>query len=282
MQLLSPAKINLLLKIGNPRQDGYHSIYSIFAMLNFGDEIHIDFSTPEFILNFPINIPDKSNIIFKTYVFLKKRFNLHFGIRIDVKKNIPTGAGLGGGSSNAAILIYTVLQKFGVPITADLYSEISTDIGADVPAFLYYLIHKKPYLLVRGIGHSVISIPSTVKYKFLLINPGYSISTKWAYSNFPKKLTNPLKLYNSIEYYSKILNDGFLNEILENDFESLLFERYKKYRLIRNILHDFGIYSLITGSGSVIFGLIPDESIGLKAQNELKSQGFWTRMCNTI
>lgn len=282
MLLLSPAKLNIYLKIGEKRPDSYHNIFSIFTILDFGDKINIDFDSKKFILNFPQPIKMQDNLIYKTYQFMKHELNKDFGMTISVEKNIPLGSGMGGGSSNAATVIYAIAQKFDFALDNSFLKKTAFALGADIPVFLSFFLTKRSYFYVTGIGDEVIPLKINRKYHFLLVNPGLHISTKWAYNNFKKKLTNSLKIHNSIRYCETCINNGSLSKLLYNEFEPLLFDKYPIYHEIRQVFEQYKIASLITGSGATIFGVAPRKNILVQAQNKLKQMGLWTQICKTF
>ncbi len=231
--MISPAKINLGLKILHKRKDGFHELKSIFLLLNWGDEIFFK-ESDSFILRSEVesNLPRKSdfesvsergditkNILYKTYLKAKEIQPELKGVEIFLRKKIPTGGGLGGGSSNAAELLKFFFQsKIFQPFTSNFLAFSST-IGADVPFFL-----EGRSALVGGIGEKIekIEVP---QFNGILVIPPFGINTKEAFISLKKPLQESIGSddwrYLSSDVKTSVLNGDLskFHSLIENDFE---------------------------------------------------------------
>jgi len=277
---LSNAKINIYLQVLNKRQDNYHNINSIFYPIPLSDELIISHSdkleiTSEFCLNFPV----ESNLIFKASKMLQEYVNKPIRAKIHLIKNIPIGAGLGGGSSNAASTLL-LLNEF-LELNLDLLElhNISKKIGADVPFFLY-----NTPSLVSQIGDVIDPVDFSLRGVWLLlIFPNIHISTPDAYKKLCRDYTldvnsviiAPPPLPNNIpEKLNTIKN------ILVNDFEESTFESQPVLKNIKQRLFEIsGGLALMSGSGSSIFALFDSESKVLEAKSEFSSNGYFMYHC---
>jgi len=266
--LNSPAKINFGLNIISKRTDGYHNIETVFYPIKLCDEIIIKNSDS---LSFKSNIESLSsgedNLIIKAVKLLEKYVKQKFHVDIILKKNIPIGAGLGGGSSDAASIIngLNVLYNLNIP-AKDLFN-ISVKLGSDVPFFL----DPKPKF-AEGKGEILNEIDFTISSPVLIINPGIHVSTPWAYSKIiPKK---PVENLNSI-IEKRVKSFSELKGIVTNDFEKVVFEKYREIRAVKNKLYKFGAeFALMTGSGSTLFGIFPDLEKAKKAEKKFSEKYF--------
>ena len=247
--LLSPAKINLTLQVLKKREDSYHEIYTIFQKIDLFDEIEIkrevrSFSL-EFFCNFPI--PLEENLVYKAYKLFKETFSIKEEVAIKVKKAIPVGAGLGGGSSNAASILKGLAYLYG--IDSETFYNLAKILGADVTFFL------SPYLsaIGTGIGDEIMPFPNFPAW-YIIIYPNFQISTKWAYENLGlTKSKNPI-------YYISEIPPWHQPQGLINDFERLIFEKYENLKNYKDILKKLGAYAVsISGTGSSIFGVFCEE-----------------------
>ena len=258
------SKINFGLKVLNKRKDGYHNINSIFIELDFHDVLRFSPSKNfEFICD-DKSIPlDNTNTVHAAYQALKKKFNFHQNYKIALKKTIPIGAGLGGGSSNAACTLKALKKILKLNVSKTELKNIALDIGSDVPFFLdggSKLIHGRGEIINKTIGRE-----NFKNMSFLLICPDFSISTQWAY----KKLKKALKSDNK-EYKFPPLHKKGNWKLFENDFEVVVKTTYPEIMDIKQIMYDNGaLYSSLSGTGSTVFGIYNEEKFILNTQNKL-------------
>jgi 4-diphosphocytidyl-2-C-methyl-D-erythritol kinase len=258
--LLSPAKINLTLQILKKRKDNYHEIYTIFQKIDLFDEIEIKKGTGSFSLEFfcETSVPLEKNLVYKAYKLFKETFNIKENVKIKVKKVIPVGAGLGGGSSNAASVLKGLSYLYGIN-HENLYS-LAKSLGADVP----FLLSHYPSAIGEGIGDRLTPFPNFSAW-YIIISPDFQISTKWAYENLGlTKSKNPI-------YYTSNIPPWYQPQGLINDFENLIFEKYKVLQKYKEVLKKYGAYTVsLSGTGPSIFGVF-DERPPFFIYNILKS-----------
>lgn len=258
------AKINLGLEILNKRPDKYHDINTIFHRVNLYDDLTFE-SLEEDSIKIESNIPElesEDNLIFKAAFKLKEKANYQKGVRIILKKNIPMGAGLGGGSSDAAETLKTLPELWDLDFNESRQKIIAMSLGSDIPYFL-----KEGTAMGRGRGEKLRYFDYTPEYKIVLINPNIHISTADAYKylnrdNKPKRATNFYEIIKRSEQNPSLL------KMLKNDFEPYVFKNYPLIKEIRDKLYDYGAYlSMLSGSGSTVFALFDDVN-----QDQIKNE----------
>ncbi len=277
----SPAKINIGLRVLSKRNDGFHNLETIFYPIKIYDKItvkirKVSVSNGENSINVKTdskeNISGKNNICYKTAERFIETFGIDGSYRIDIsiKKNIPTGAGLGGGSSDAASVIKILLKQFrndkglisflNLPRRKKMLKQVQHDkllgfameIGSDVPFFLQA---KPAYALGRG--EKLTPLPGfKLPGKILLVNPGIHISTPWAFKSLGIKRSKK-RLMRSI---NKFMVDS--PELMINDFERVVFRKYPEIEKIKYDMYSLGAsYSLMSGSGSTVYGMFNGKDI---------------------
>ncbi|HKJ69879.1 MAG TPA: 4-(cytidine 5'-diphospho)-2-C-methyl-D-erythritol kinase [bacterium] len=255
LTLRSNAKINLGLRIVGRRPDGYHLIDTIFQEIDFSDVLtfsHKKGTGVELQCDDPALPVDETNLCVRAYHLLAQQFPEMGAARISLDKRIPVGAGLGGGSSNAATTLLGLSKLLDLPVTETLLTTLAQKLGADVPFFLYGGIARG-----TGIGEEITPLPAALDRPIVLVIPEIRISTRWAYENVRYTLT---KIVDENKF------KGFFDNWEEdrrftNVFEPLIVEQYSKIGEVRNrLLHLQADYVSLSGSGSAIFGIFPDEA----------------------
>jgi len=257
------SKINFGLKVLNKRKDGYHNINSIFIELDFHDILTFSPSKKfEFICNNKL-VPDDNNTVCAAYHALNNEFDFNQHYKINLKKNIPIGSGLGGGSSNAACTLKALKKLLKLNISNEDLRNIALNIGSDVPFFL-----NGGSQLIGGRGEIVKTIIKKTNFQklfFLLVYPDFSISTKWAYEKLKKALKS-----NDNEYKFPTLDKKGNWKLFENDFEVVVKTAYPEITNIKQTMYNHGaLYSSLSGTGSTVFGIYNEEKFILNTQNEL-------------
>ena len=255
------AKINLGLNIISKRKDGYHELETCFCPIPWQESLEIVEADKTIMTVSGINIPDDGeNIVLKAYNLLKSSFKLP-PVHIHLHKSIPIGAGLGGGSADAAFTLSLLNKLFSIGITDEELMKFALTLGADCPFF----IKNKP-MLAAGIGEmlSEVSLPLADKF-VIMVYPGIHISTKEAYSGVvPQKPIMEIK---------QILKEKSIYEwkaVLVNDFELTLFKTYPILERIKQQLYEMGaFYASMSGSGSCIYGIF-EESQQIKFADSYK------------
>ena len=255
LTVYAPAKINLALKIIRRRADGYHDIQSILQKVSLYDTLSFKLSSHQGITvttDDPSIPTDSSNLAYRAADLLLKQQKITPGISIHIKKRIPAGAGLGGGSSNAAATLSGLNKLLRCNLTEPDLLRLGVEIGADVPFFIY----DKHAALAEGIGEQLSPVKIHVPLWFVIVFPGFSISTKWVYENY-RVLTNKrknIRISRSFKQLNAVLH------ILINDLENVVTQQYPEIQKIKRTLIQAGACgSLMSGSGSSVFGIFPDE-----------------------
>ena len=268
----APAKINLGLKVISKRKDGYHNIISIFQTVDLYDELTITSKDPGLICTNPEVPTDSENLVFKAEELLRKRHDNFPCAHFTLKKRIPVGAGLAGGSSDAAATLRGLKNFHGIDINDNVLCEYACELGSDVPFHI-----KGGTSVVTGRGEIVENIKWPFDFTYVIVYPNFSVSTAWAYRNLRKigknystyeKMTDKLKKKFS-------LDSNELFNVLENDFEEPVFKKYPvlneiKARLINNEARKV----LLTGSGSAVIGIFEDNEKAAFCTNSLNSSKF--------
>ena len=240
LKFSSPAKLNLFLKIINKRNDGYHNLQSIFQLINLQDDIYIKIRYQDSqinVSNSSLLIKPENDLAFKAAHLMLS--NQKLGADIFINKEIPIGAGLGGGSSNAATVMMAINKLAKLNISkADLIKS-SLNLGADIP---FFINGKNSW--VEGVGEILydIKIPN---FSYILVVPNLSINTKMIFNGF--ELTNsviPLKIASSYKAAD--------HDLIENDLQDTVIRKYKKMTALLDWMKTFG-NAKMSGSGSSIF-----------------------------
>ena len=260
-----PCKINLGLNVIAKRSDGYHDIETCFYPLPWNDVLEIIPAKEMSFSSSGISIPGKheDNLCLKAYDLLKKDFDLP-PVSIHLHKVIPTGAGLGGGSSDAAYAFKLLNTIFDLQLSMAALKEYASRLGSDCSFF----IESKP-MLGEGRGELLHAIALDLRGYFLvLVNPDVHVSTAEAYAGVVPQLSF-YNIKNVLEYTPMVE----WKRIVKNDFEESVFIKYPLIREIKNALYSKGaIYASMSGSGSSVFGLF---SYQLDLRNEFKRLTYW-------
>ena len=273
MKLKANAKINLFLDILGKRKDGYHNIKTIFQEISLSDDIFI--CSPRLqsgvseanvknrikILCDNPKIPtDKRNLVFKAADAIKKYSGIKKGVLIKIKKRIPVGAGLGGGSSDAAAVLGGLNKLWNLKLTTNQLVKIGKQIGADVPFFIY-----GGRCLGEGIGAQLTPLKIRKKEWYVLVNPPFEISTKVVYS----QLTKPRKTDKIKRYINRL--------------EDVVIPLYPEIKKIKDLLVENGVeFSLMSGSGSCVFGFVKNRITGIRIKNRLKKDGYAVWLVHSV
>jgi 4-diphosphocytidyl-2-C-methyl-D-erythritol kinase len=251
MILFPPAKINLGLNILSKREDGYHEIETCMIPVPFTDILEITESESfEFLQSGLeiVGIPG-SNLCEQAFWLLKDLYGIS-NVRIHLRKQIPMGAGLGGGSSDAAFVLKGLNELFNLKISLQELENIASQLGSDCPFF----IQNKPQL-ARGRGEVLTEIDLVMNGKYLvLLNPGIHVGTKEAYDGVTPRLPK--------EQLEQVLTSPIesWNLKLKNQFENHIFINHPRISALKQALLDQGAkYAAMSGSGSSVFGIFEDK-----------------------
>jgi 4-diphosphocytidyl-2-C-methyl-D-erythritol kinase len=249
MILNSPSKINLGLNVVSKRRDGFHNIETIFLplmlcdIINFNKSDDLKFNTDSTFLN---KLSD--NLILKAIILLESYTNRKLSVEIFVRKMIPIGGGLGGGSSNAAVALKAINKIFDLDLNIEILSKLALKLGSDVPYFLNPVI-----CFAESRGEIIHPLFIEVPYPILIVNPRIKIDTSWAFKKIiPSKPVISLK-----EMLSQGISDlDKLKKHVKNDFEDIVFREYPEIKQIKKDLYNQGAkFALMSGTGSTIYGI---------------------------
>jgi len=276
LNLLAPAKINLILRVLSKREDGYHELVTWMQKISLYDIIRAEIlDSPGITLTCQnSSVPaGETNLIWRAAdIFFKRSRNArNHGISIDLQKNIPVSAGLGGGSSDAGTLLKGLNKYFAEEFgDADLI-EMGKSLGADVPFFVV----QDRSVLATGIGEKMLPVKPLSKCTFILVNPGISVSTA---SIFEKFALTRLDKNSTLTGFRKIHPEDLTLSVLENDLEKVTMELFPVIGEIKDKLKSAGADAvLMSGSGPTVFGVFAgspaqsNDSIS-NAVNELRQK----------
>ena len=253
--LLSPAKVNLTFEILRRRDDGYHEIKSIMQPINLFDHVTVNVSEGAGIdiLSKGVKVPeDETNLAYKAAKAYLEKSGLDHRIEITLDKSIPTGSGLGGGSSNAAAVLTALNRLLDALNENDLF-EIAPVLGADVAFFIRSITS-----YVGGIGEKVTTLPDFPLFNYVVIYPKFEVSTNEVYDKWDRMNEGVAKEYSEFEIEG--ISEVFLNQEelppVFSDLEEPAFEMYPVLRKYKQLLLSLEAKPvIISGSGSSIFAV---------------------------
>ena len=275
MQVLAPAKINLSLKILGRRSDGFHEIETLIAPISLYDKIDIDRQSRwiDFSCDDPTVPSGNENLIVRAAKAFFERTKISGGVTIKLQKQIPHGAGLGGGSSDAATTLRALNELFETKLSREELVTLGSTIGSDVSFFLF-----ESAAICKGRGEIVSPTKLKKKLSILLCKPAFLVSSAWAYSRWQDSKEIP-----GISYQSQ----NFDGQTLLNDLERPVFEKFVFLAQLKAwLLKQVEVRAaLMSGSGSTVFAALrPKADVDLltnRAREELDRE-IWTSACETI
>src|SRR3989338_2282241 len=221
---------------------------------------------------------DEKNLAYKAAYLLRERTGVKKGVKIEIDKNIPISAGLGGGSSNAAVTLLGLNYIWELRLSKEELLSIARLLGADVPFFLSGV---RAFGTERGDELQILSVTS--KFYVILLNPRISISTEWVYKNLKLELTKGRKNINMKKFISERSDIENIKDILFNDLESVVMEKYNIIVRMKDVLLSAGaLGSLMSGSGSTVFGLFKDYSSAEQAGKMIKGEEWSLFLVETL
>lgn len=262
------AKINLGLHVLERLPTGYHRVETGLCFIDWRDRFQLEIADNFSLSMTDETIPtDKRNLISQAYSYFERYIGLKNRYRVHVEKQIPAGAGLGGGSSNAATLLRMLNHVEETGLTADELVDLSRPLGSDIAFFL-----RAEPALASGLGQELTPIPIQPKdHWILVVYPGFESSTAEAYQRCHPRSEPEFSLRG-------VLEDEPVGEwryLLENDLEPSVIERYEMVGHIRDQLYELGAdYTSMTGSGSAVFALFDQDFVALSAYNTFRSLDF--------
>jgi 4-diphosphocytidyl-2-C-methyl-D-erythritol kinase len=279
----SPCKVNLLLNILGKRADGFHELETVMQPVSLFDEIHFERGgkTIQLTCDEPTLPVDSKNLVHRAAADFLSAAKISGGVKIHLEKKIPLAAGLGGGSGNAATTLLALNELFNQPLSGARLNELATALGSDIPFFL----QNKP-ALATGRGEKIQSLepfPALRGKAFLLIHPGFGISTPWSYQNlarFPKALNG--RPGRAVELIATLQTDNWLAvaDGFYNSLEAPALDKFPVLALYQEFLRENGaLAALMSGSGSTTFAIVESVSSSESLMEKFKSQfgqNCWT------
>jgi 4-diphosphocytidyl-2-C-methyl-D-erythritol kinase len=284
MTVKSFAKINLGLEIVGRRADGYHDIRTLFQTISLSDELDFE-PAPAGVLELEGDDSsvawDRSNLVHRAARLLREETGAPGGARIAVRKSIPAGRGLGGGSSNAAATLLALNRMWGLGLEPGQMAGLARGLGADVPFFL-----KGGLCLGEEIGDRLTPLPDLAPLPCLVLFPPFPIPTPSIYAGVGPSLTSPRK----VSKIMRFLESGDFG-LLENDLEHVIFRAYPELERWKIFFREQGaLLSQVSGSGSAVYGLFPDTARAAAARSRLPGhsdaclaatlprEGYWAQL----
>lgn len=280
IHLCTPAKLNLYLDVLSKRADGYHNIVTIFEKIDLCDTVVLKEAKKDItIVSNNKSIPTgRSNICYRAVKSIMDLAGINRGLLIKIYKKIPIGAGLGGGSSNAAGVLLGLNRLFRLRLNNKELVALAKRIGADVALFLL----EASFVKGKERGDEVSSLPGPDIYQ-LIVYPGFCISTKEVYKRANFSLTGRRRDIKILISGLKNTDIKLVGESLYNRLENVVLPRYKILGFIKEELNRLGAGgSLLSGSGSSVFGLFVDKKSCIKAEANFRSKGYNTYLVKTF
>src|SRR6266513_2653484 len=275
MQILAPAKINLSLKILSRRDDGFHELDTLIAPVSLYDEIRID-KEPVCGIRFGCDDPSvpqgSDNLAVRAAQAFFETTRIKAAVSIELKKKIPHGAGLGGGSSDAASVLLALNKLFNAKLSPEALAEMAAPIGSDIPFFVF-----QSAALCKGHGEMVTPMKLKRQFSILLLKPDFAVSTAWAYSRWQNSREIPGIRYEAQEF----ADQTFVNDLERPVLEKFVFLAQLKMWLLSQ--SEVGA-ALMSGSGSTVFAVMRENADANAVANCAKvalDSELWTCECET-
>jgi 4-diphosphocytidyl-2-C-methyl-D-erythritol kinase len=269
IRIQAPAKINLILRVLDRRPDGYHEVWSLMQTIGLCDDLFVAIrpgSQPEVDLrcDAPALAADQANLVYRAAAMVLERTNYRARVSIELKKRIPMGAGLGGGSSDAAATILALNRLLELGWSESVMADIGQALGSDVPFFFV-----APTAVAKGRGEQARPLALAENRWVLLVNPGFPVETRWAYQQLASSRSGIEPVHESLhrlEWLPCLTWDDIINAAV-NDFETPVFGAHPLLREIKMRLIAAGAdMALLSGSGATMFGIFHDKTRALQAQ----------------
>ena len=272
----SPCKVNLLLNILGKRPDGFHELETVMQPVNFCDDLVFERGGSGTRLSCnEKNLPtDSRNLVFRAAALFGETAKISDGVKIHLEKKIPLAAGLGGGSGNAAVTLLALNELFGQPLAIAKLEELAAALGSDIPFFL----HNQPALAV-GRGEKVAALenfPALRGRVFLLVHPGFGISTPWAYQNlarFPAALNGKKGRAQKLVSLLQASDLKAAAPEFYNSLEAPALEKFPVLSLFQEFLREQGaLAALMSGSGSTTFAIVENKAAAESLAEKFKGK----------
>ncbi|MEP6698473.1 MAG: 4-(cytidine 5'-diphospho)-2-C-methyl-D-erythritol kinase [Verrucomicrobiota bacterium] len=276
MQLDAPAKINLSLEIKGRRDDGFHEIETLMTPISLADRLTVERSDDArvaFVCDDPSVPSGEDNLVVRAARLFRETTKIRDGVRIGLEKKIPHGAGLGGGSSDAATTLLCLNKLFDAPLNQEELLRLGAEIGSDIPFF----ISQSP-AICRGRGELVTPTELPAKLSLMLVKPQFGVPTPWAYARWRNSHELP-----QVEYAAQEISGlHFVNDLERPVFEKFIFLGQLKEWLRGQA--EIGA-ALLSGSGSTVFAVLRDSADAEKLAERVREMfdpRLWTYVCASL
>jgi 4-diphosphocytidyl-2-C-methyl-D-erythritol kinase len=273
----APAKINLGLQVLRRRGDGYHDIATIFVKISLVDVLTFEAIPREIVIQCePPGIPtDDRNLVYRAAAALQPLAPAR-GVRLHLQKAIPVAAGLGGGSSDAAITLLTLNQLWELHLPHAELVRYAGQLGADVPFFLL----SATAALGTGRGDVLEPIACPHDFFFVLVNPRFAVSTAWAYEKLKFELTARENNTNILKQYLECGDLASLGGAFYNDLEDAVLPHFPEVQRIKQALRQPGVYGVcMSGSGPTVYALCPSKVVAERVAAAIDHRGWDVWVC---
>lgn len=275
------AKINLGLKILGKRSDGYHDILSVVQGIDLADTLHFRPAQHSSMTCTDPEIPcNGDNLVLRAMALFSQRAPVSCRpLAVHLEKRVPAGAGLGGGSADAAATLRALNALHDKPLDAEGLRTLAAELGSDIP----FLIEGGTAVM-RGRGELLEPLSWRGDVYYVLVYPDVAVSTAWAYGRVEPVLTDPNPYTKFVTSLSGGCVDCWeLTEVLENDFLPVVESAYPIVATLRSHLEQAGAcVTSMSGSGSTVYGLFDDRNAALKAEKKLRAQGHRSFFCQPL
>lgn len=271
--LASPAKVNLMLSVHGPRADGFHALTSVVVALDFGDRLTVGMleGTDDQLHCTDPDVPiGASNLIIKAAALFRETLGREIFFEFNLEKQIPMGAGLGGGSSNASTALLAMNSLLGHPLSKETLRELSAQLGSDCPFF----IDPRPSVM-RGRGELLEPLADSLAdvlrgQRLALFRPDFAVETAWAYQQMREHTPSSYEAEAAAATRLKCFEEAQdIGGLLFNSFQSIV---GKKYLAVPTLLNDLGVQgidSLMSGSGSCCFSILKESGLTSSQVHEI-------------
>ncbi len=274
LTVAAPAKVNLILRVLDRRTDGYHNLWSLMQTVGVEDELTLSQDPHHSAIRLHCDQPslktDSSNLVYRAAAAVLEHTAQTVGLDIRLAKRIPMGAGLGGGSSDAAATIMGLNRLLRLGWSAKKMAKIGQGLGSDVPFFMF-----APAAIVAGRGEQVTPVRISGTRWVVLVNPGFEVETKWAYQQLSATRVGVQPISDVHRAFERGA-DLFWEQILQaadNDFEVPVFKAFPTLQHIKQqLLAEGAETALLSGSGATVFGVFHDETTARQAQNSFQAE----------
>ena len=282
IQLKALAKINLGLDVLRRREDGYHEVKMIMQTIGLHDDLEIrKTKTPgiQVKTNLYYLPTNENNLVYKAAKLLMDEFQIQDGVSIQLKKRIPVAAGMAGGSSDGAAVLWGINQMYGLGLSMQALMERGVRLGADVP----YCIQRGT-ALAEGIGEKLSVLPPMPKCTILIAKPGISVSTKFVYENLHANDLKP-EQHPDVDSMIEAMRQkdlGLLCSRMGNVLETVTIPAYPAINEIKRTMIDNGaIGSMMSGSGPTVFGIFDSPTAAKQAMKAVRAAKLAKQICLT-